>query len=266
MERSEIRLELESEKLLSGKRAVITGASKGMGAAISQAFAQNGCNICLISRKLADVEAVARDLEKWGVKAFPIQGDVSDANQTGGVALQAIQKLGGVDILVCAAGYPFVPDLWNKSLHELQDEDLLKIFDTDLLGSFRFSKAIIPSMIQQKSGVIILFSSSPAVSGYSKGGAYTISKAAVRSLAKEIAAEYGIYNIRGYALAPGNIKTGATYNNLPRDEQVLLANESSMKRWGDPSEVAGVCVALASDKMSFVTGQTIVVDGGTVML
>ncbi len=88
----------------------------------------------------------------------------------------------------------------------------------------------------------------------------------MRGLAKEIASEYGPFNVRAYAIAPGNIKTDATFNNLSKEEQDSLASESPMKRWGDPSEVARVCVVLGSDNMSFVTGQTIVVDGGTIML
>jgi 3-oxoacyl-[acyl-carrier protein] reductase len=237
-----------------------------MGAAISRAYAQSGADVCLISRKLADVEALAEEVGKWGIRAFAIQSDVSDSMQAGAATHQAIEKLGGVDILVCAAGFPFDPGLWNKSLHELVDDDFAKVFNSDVMGSFRTAKEVIPKMIQQKSGVIILFSSTPAISGYNKGSPYTVAKSAVRGLAKEIAYEYGPFNIRAYALAPGNIKTDATFNNLSKEEQDLLASESPMKRWGDPSEVARVCVVLGSDGMSFVTGQTIVVDGGTVML
>jgi NAD(P)-dependent dehydrogenase (short-subunit alcohol dehydrogenase family) len=237
-----------------------------MGQAISRAFAQNGADVCLISRKLTDVEALAEEVEKWGVRAFAIQGDVSDSKQAGAATQQAIEKLGGVDILVCAAGFPFDPGLWNKSLHELADDDFAKVFNSDVMGSFRAAKEVIPEMTQRKSGVIILFSSTPAISGYNKGSPYTVAKSAVRGLAKEIAYEYGPFNIRAYAIAPGNIKTDATFNNLSKEEQNLLASESPMKRWGDPFEVARVCVVLGSDNMSFVTGQTIVVDGGTVML
>jgi len=252
--------------LLKGKKAIITGASRGMGRAISMAYGQNGSDVCLISRKFSEIQALANEIGKLGVRALPIQGDVSDSKQASDVALKAIEEMGGVDILVCAAGYPFDLEIWNKSLHELQGEDFVKIFNSDLLGSFSLSKAVLPEMMRQKNGVIILFSSTPAVSGYNKGGPYTVAKSAVRGLAKEIASEYGQYNIRAYALAPGNIKTDATYNNLPKEEQDSLAAESPMKRWGDPDEVARVCVVLGSDNMSFVTGQTIIVDGGTIML
>ena len=253
--------------MLKGKKALITGASKGIGRAISLAYAENGADLCVVSRKSDEVGTLAREIEaKWKSRIFPIQGHVSDPAKAGEIAIRAIQLLGGIDILVCAAGYPFNPDLWNKSLHDYVDEDFLKVFNTDLLGSFRVAKGVIPEMIKQKSGVIILFSSTPAISGYSKGGSYTISKSAVRSLAKEIASEYAEYNLRAYAIAPGNIRTDSTFNNLSKEEQLSLALESPMKRWGTPEEVGKVCVVLGSDNLSFVTGQTLVVDGGTIML
>ncbi len=253
--------------MLQGKRALITGASRGMGRAISLAFAENGADVCLVARKGIEVEALAQEIVAKGrSKAFALQGDVSDPIQGGNIAARAIEALGGIDALVCTAGYPFDAGLWNKSLHELVEEDFLKVFNTDLLGSFRVAKGVIPQMIQQKKGVIILFSSTPAISGYNKGGPYTVTKSAVRGLAKEIASEYGEHNVRAYAVAPGNIKTDSTFNNLSKEDQVSLGQEAPMKRWGDPDEVARVCVVLASDNMSFVTGQTIVVDGGTVML
>ncbi len=133
-----------------------------MGQAISRAYAASGADVCLISRKLSDVEALADEIQKLGVRAFAIQGDVSDSKEAGAATHQAIEKLGGVDILVCAAGFPFDPGLWNKSLYELEDEDFVKVFNTDVMGSFRAAKVVIPEMVQQKSGVVILFSSTPA--------------------------------------------------------------------------------------------------------
>src|SRR5579872_5394189 len=245
--------------LLRGKKALITGASRGIGRAISVSFAENGADLCLVSRKGTEVEALAEEIgQKTAGKIYGLQGDVSRATDGPKIAENAIELMGGVDVLVCAAGYPFEAVMWNSSLQELPEEDFLKVFNTDVMGSLRVSKGVLPTMVRQKSGVIILFSSTPAISGFNKGAPYTLAKSALRSLAKEIAYEYGNYNVRAYALAPGNIKTDATFNSLSREDQVLLANESSMKRWGNPEEVANVCVVLASNNMSFVTGQTIV--------
>jgi 3-oxoacyl-[acyl-carrier protein] reductase len=253
--------------LLEGKKVFVTGASRGIGRDVSLAFAENGAELCIVSRKQADVDALAREIvSKWDSKVYPIEGDVSDPVKGYNIAGRALSAMSSVDVLVCVAGYPFDRNLWNAHLDELTDDDFLKVFNTDLLGSFRVFKGVIQNMINQKKGVIILFSSTPAISGFNKGAPYTITKSAVRGLAKEIASEYGEYNIRAYAIAPGNVKTDATFNNLSANDQTALAQESPMKRWGDPSEIANVCVVLASDNMSFVTGQTIVVDGGTIML
>ncbi|MFQ6011740.1 MAG: SDR family NAD(P)-dependent oxidoreductase, partial [Nitrososphaerales archaeon] len=105
----------------------------------------------------------------------------------------------------------------------------------------------------------------PAIAGYNRGAPYTIAKAGILGIVKHVAHEYGRYNIRTYALALGNIRTPKTYDHLTREQKLELAKETPMRRWGSPKEVAGTALILASDHASFVTGQTIVVDGGTVM-
>ncbi|MDH2902253.1 MAG: SDR family NAD(P)-dependent oxidoreductase [archaeon] len=253
--------------LLEGKKALVSGAGRGIGKCIALAFAENGAQVALVSRTVSDVEKTAKEIgEKFHTRAIAITGDVSSKEGSKGIVEKAESALKGIDVLVCAAGFQLVPEIWEKNLHEIEEEEIKRIFETDVLGSFRLIKEAIPHMISQRKGVIIVFSSTPAIAGYGKGGAYTISKAANLGLIKEVAAAYGQYNIRAYAIAPGNIRTERTYNPLSEDERKTLASEASMKRWGEPEEVANVAVALASEKMSFVTGQTIVVDGGTVMV
>ena len=258
---------MESVNLLKRKKALITGAGKGIGRAAGLAFAANGADVSLVSRTAREVEELAAEIRKnFGVKAISLVADVSNNQEARAVVEKTETALGSIDALICAAGYPFVKELWEKKILDLQDDDFLKIFQVDALGSFRVIKSALPGMMQRRNGVIIIFSSTPALSGYEKGGAYTLAKAANLGLAKEIAAEYGSYNIRAYAIAPGNIRTIRTFDQLTSEEQEKLSTESPMKRWGNPEEVANVAVTLASDNMSFVTGQTIVVDGGTVML
>jgi 3-oxoacyl-[acyl-carrier protein] reductase len=253
--------------LLKDKRSLITGAGKGIGRAIASAFASNGSDVALVSRTASDIEKLASELHTaYGVRAIPYAGDMSNLLDAKTIVENVEKVFGWIDIIVCAAGYPMIKELWERKIHELQDEDFLKVFEVDFLGSLRVARSALPLMMKRKSGVIILFSSTPAIAGYYKGGPYTVAKAANLGLAKELASEYGSYNIRTYAIAPGNIRTPATFDKLSPEEQEALSLEAPLKRWGDPQEVANVAVALASNYMSFVTGQTIVVDGGTVML
>jgi NAD(P)-dependent dehydrogenase (short-subunit alcohol dehydrogenase family) len=254
-------------KLLVGRRSLVTGAGKGIGRAIALHFAANGSDVCVVSRSADDMTRLEREIkDQYGVKCVGIQADISTRDGAAGVVQRAGAGLGGLDVLVCAAGYPLLAKIWHSPLHELDETDFVEVFNTDVLGSFRILKDALPIMMRQRRGVVILFSSTPAVAGYDRGAPYTVAKAANLGLAKEIGWEYGRYNVRSYAIAPGNIRTSRTFDSLSAAQQEALADESPMKRWGEPDEVAEAAVALASDRMSFVNGQTVVVDGGTVML
>jgi 3-oxoacyl-[acyl-carrier protein] reductase len=135
------------------------------------------------------------------------------------------------------------------------------------MGSVRISQTVISSMLKRDGGgVIISISSTPVISGYTEGAPYTVAKAGIIAMTKHIALEYGGRNIRAYALALGNIATDATFNSMTASEKKKAAMENAMKRWGSPKEVARVAASIASDDFSFATGNTIVVDGGTVLL
>jgi len=246
----------------------VTGAGRGIGRAIALSLAKNGSNVCISSRTLADIDSVAKNIKEsfQGVRAFAVVSDVSDAADAERLVRSANDQLGSIDILVCAAGYPLREELWEKHLHELSDEDLRMVFGVDVIGSFNVAKHVLPLMVNHGGGSIVLFSSTPAIGGYDKGAPYTIAKAANVGLAKDIASEYGRYNIRCNIVAPGNIKTDKTFDRLSSKEKTDLAMEAAMKRWGSSEEVADTVAVLASDSTSFVTGQTIVIDGGTVML
>jgi 3-oxoacyl-[acyl-carrier protein] reductase len=255
------------DRLVKGKNVIVTGAGKGIGRETALLLARSGANVCLVSRTKSDVNDIVTEVEEdTAVKVVGVVADVSKPKQVGRIVSVAAAKFGRIDCVVCAAGYPMIPALWNKGIRDLTTHEILDVFNVDVLGSFLLVKEVIPLMVRQRSGVIVLFSSTPALGGYDKGGAYGISKSANLGLVKSLASEYGKFNVRAYAIAPGNIKTDRTFNNLSRKEKRMLEMETPMQRWGEPREVANVVVSLVSDRMSFVTGQTIVVDGGTLML
>ena len=147
------------------------------------------------------------------------------------------------------------------------DDELDKIIEVDLKGSVRLSRAVINHMLKGGiGGVIINISSTPAIAGHVQGAPYTLAKAALIALTKHIAMEYGRNNIRAYTLALGNIATEATFNSMSKENRKKAGEEASMKRWGKPEEVAKVAACLAGCNFSFTTGNTIVIDGGTVLL
>ena len=263
---------------LSDKVAIISGSSKGIGFAIAKEFAENnGAIVIICSRNLKQAQR-ASDLIMG--KTFGYELDVTNCYNIEKFVQKIISDHKRIDILVNNSGYHFDTNIWYKKFHEVTIEDLDKIIDVDLKGSFRLSRAVIPVMLQNFSevnqaknkrqndgqGVIINISSTPAISGYTEGSPYTIAKAANIALTKCIAKEYAINNIRAYSLALGNIATTATLESMTEEEKNHATQESPMKRWGKPEEVAKVAACLASDRFSFATGNTIVLDGGIVLL
>ena len=260
---------------LTDKVAIISGSSKGIGLAIAKEFAENNGAIVIVCSRILDQAKKTASLIKG--KTFAIQLNVTNDLSIKKLIDQVISIYGQIDILVNNSGYPFDRNIWNKRFHDSTLEDFDKIIEVDLKGSMRLSKAVIPLMLgninevkkkkeKGKGGVIINISSTPAIAGYTEGSLYNIAKAAIISLTKCIAKEYAKNNIRAYSLALGNIATTATYNSMNKDEQKIAAQESPMKRWGKPEEVAKVAACIASNGFSFASGNTITLDGGGVIL
>jgi 3-oxoacyl-[acyl-carrier protein] reductase len=256
--------------LLKDKVAVVTGSTRGIGFAIAKEFAENNGAITIVcSRKNEQAERAIKQIS--GGKVFAAEIDVSNDISVKKFMQQILSKFGQIDILVNNAGYPFDNNIWYKRFHEVTDEELQKIMAVDVQGSIRVSRAVISSMIQKNTnensggGVIINISSTPAIAGHTEGAPYTIAKAANIALTKCIAKEYGINGIRSYTMALGNIATMATYDSMTEVARKKAAEEPPMKRWGRPEEVAKVAASIASDSFSFATGNTIVIDGGTVL-
>jgi 3-oxoacyl-[acyl-carrier protein] reductase len=255
--------------VLKGKIAIFTGASRGIGFQISKEFAERGATVIMCSRSKARAENSAGLIN--GV-THSEKLDVTNAQGVGEFVRHIAGTHKHIDILINNAGHPIDRAMWNKSFHQVTEEDLNRVIDVDLRGTFRLSQAIIPLMLKNSGsnrtagGVIINIASTPAVSGHTVGAPYSIAKSGVIAITKHIALEYGDKNIRAYTLALGNISTEATFAFMTLTERKRAAMENSMKRWGDPWDVATIAANLASEDFSFSTGNTIVIDGGMVML
>ena len=255
---------------LVNKVALVTGSSSGIGFAISKEFAENqGANVLVCSRNINDAIRASQKI-KGNTQAVEL--DVTRERDVRSVVKGAVVDHGGIDILVNSAGHRFENAIWYKKYHQMTDRALNAIMEVDLKGTIHMTRAFLPSMIRKinrspgNSGVIINIASTPALSGQREGAPYTIAKAAVVAVTKHIALEYGNKKIRAYTLALGNIATDATYYSMTKRGRKRAISESAMKRWGSAEEVAKVAACLGSESFSYATGNTIIIDGGKVIV
>ena len=248
---------------LTGKVAVVTGSSKGIGKSIASQMALHGSNVVISSRNQESCDAVASEingsLPRGGGSALGIACHVSKKNDLENLVNTTREKLGNIDILVCnAAVNPFY-----GSMLEISDTAYEKVLDSNVKSNHWLSQLVIPDMIEQKDGVIIIVSSVGGLRGSATLGTYGVSKAADIAIIRNISAEFGLYNIRANAIAPGLIRTDFAKALWENPETLKNStNNSHLKRIGEPDEIGGAAVFLASDAGRFVSGQTIIIDGG----
>jgi 3-oxoacyl-[acyl-carrier protein] reductase len=250
-------------KLLCDRFAVITGSTKGNGRAMANIYSDQGANVVVTGRDQLEAQSAADELSKeYGTNPLGLKLDVTSVTEVREMVDKTRQKYGRIDVLVNNAGYPIKDDLWDVRFDQIPDEVLERVLDVDTIGTYRCCREVLPLMIEKRHGVIINISSTPAISGYIKGAPYTVAKAANLGITKHIAAEYGKYGIRCNAIAPGTIATQRNWERLTTEQRVDIVSSIPLGRAGKPEEIAGVALMLASDYSSFVSGQTIVADGG----
>jgi 3-oxoacyl-[acyl-carrier protein] reductase len=250
-------------KLLDGRIAIITGSTRGNGRAMANVFSEHGATVIVTGRDESEAQNTAEQIAReYQTNPFGLKLDVSSANEINEMVNKVYQKYGQIDILVNNAGYPIKDELWDTSFEQIQDQDLENVIDIDTIGTYRCCRRVLPIMVKKHNGVIINISSTPAISGYIKGAPYTVAKAANLGITKHIAAEFGKYGIRCNAIAPGTIATQRNWDRLTTQQRVDIVRSIPLGRAGKPEEIAHVTLILASDYTSFITGQTIVVDGG----
>jgi dehydrogenase/reductase SDR family protein 4 len=244
---------------LSGRVAIITGSTRGIGRATAEAMARLGARVVISGRKADVCEKVAAELTEHGYEALPVACHIGHKDQLQALVDATVEKWGRIDILVCNAATNPV----YGPLRGLQDDAWDKIMDTNVRSVFWLCNMVYPHMEKLGAGSIIFISSRAALIGNSVVGAYGISKAAEGSLARNLAVEWGPKNIRVNSIAPGLIRTDFAKALLENPERVKRAEQASpLRRIGEPKEVAGVAAFLAAEASSYITGQMIVVDGG----
>jgi NAD(P)-dependent dehydrogenase (short-subunit alcohol dehydrogenase family) len=253
-------------RLLDGRVAIITGSTKGNGLAMANLLSEHGANVVITGRDEKEVQNTVNEiLKEYQTEPLGLKLDVTSIQEVREMVAKVLQKYNRIDILVNNAGFPIRDELWDSPFEKISDDDLHRVLDVDTKGTYRCCREVLPVMQKQRYGVIINISSTPAISGYIKGAPYTVAKAANLGITKHVAAEYGRYNIRCNAIAPGTISTQRNWERLSDSEKSELMSSIPLGRAGRPSEIAGVVLLLASDYSSFVNGQTIVIDGGETM-
>ena len=246
---------------LKNKSFLITGSSNGIGKSIAFHAADHGAQVIISSRKIDACKETANEInEHCGAEvAFPIQANIAHEEELNDLVAQTNKLLGKIDVLICnAATNPFM-----GSMADIPSDAFDKVMNNNIKANHILTNLVTPQMIDRKDGVIIIISSVGGTIGSNLIGTYNISKAADIQMVKNIAVEYGHHNIRANTVAPWLIRTDfarGLWENPVIHEQYTKTHP--MRRIGEPDEVAGAAIMLASDAGKYINGQTIIVDGG----
>ncbi len=247
--------------MLKGKTAVITGGVRGIGKAIAETYCKNGANVIIVDISSPEAfEETENELKAYGTKVMSVNGDITDPETAKSVAQLIKDEFDKkVDILVNNAGITN-----DKLIMKMKPEDFTKVINVNLNGAFFMMKELSALMVKQRSGSIINMASVSGQKGNPAQVNYSASKAGIIGMTLSTAKELGRRGIRSNAIAPGFVQTSMT-DALTDDQKEAAAAQISMKRLGQPQDIANVALFLASDLSSYVTGQVIAVDGGIIM-
>jgi NAD(P)-dependent dehydrogenase (short-subunit alcohol dehydrogenase family) len=248
---------------LTGKVAVITGSTRGIGRSIAEHLAAAGAKVVISSRKAPACDQVAQAIRDAGGEAAAVPANIGDKAQLENLVVETRRLFGRIDVLVCnAASNPFY-----GPMAQLPDEAFEKILHNNVISNHWLCNLVLPEMAARKDGSVIIVSSIGGLKGSGALGAYAISKAADMQLARNLAVEWGPHNIRANCIAPGLIKTDFA-RALWENPKVLehYENQTPLRRIGEPDDIGGIAVLLASRAGAFITGQTIVADGGVTIV
>jgi len=246
---------------LKGKIAIVTGGSRGIGKSIALTLGRLGADIVInYARNAQAAQRAIEEIEDLGVKALAVQANVADADQAKKLIEGVIKEFGAVHILVNNAGITR-----DNLLMRMKDSDWQAVIETNLTGVFNCTRAVIRLMMKQRSGRIINISSVVGISGNAGQANYSASKAGVIGFTKAVAREVGSRGITVNAIAPGFIQTDMT-DVLPKSIKSEMLKSIPLNRMGKPEDVASLVAFLCSDAAGYITGQTISVDGGMVIL
>jgi NAD(P)-dependent dehydrogenase (short-subunit alcohol dehydrogenase family) len=245
---------------VSGKVALVTGGSKGLGKCMARAFAEAGADILICSRSQDELKAAAAAIgEGLTARVEYMTADLADPSQAQELAEQALVRLGRVDILVNNAGSN-IP----QAIDQITDEAWDRIIELNLSSAMRLTRALAPQMKSRQWGRIIHISSVLGLSGWSGRSVYSSTKSALLGLTRSSAIDLGPFGITVNSIAPGFFLTDLPGKLLTEEEKRRFAERTALGRWGRPEEIAGAALLLASDAGSYITGSTLLVDGGVV--
>ena len=246
-------------KRLEGKVAVITGGNAGIGEAVAKRFALEGAPVVVTGRRQEELDRVVKIVRQSNGRALAVAGSVTDETHAQEVVRKTIDSFGRIDVLVNNAG---IGD-FGKRLHEIDDATWDTIFDINLTGVFRMTRAIVPQMLKQGSGSIVNISSVASLVGIPGLSAYAASKGGLDALTRAVAIDYAKDGIRCNVVNPALIDTPMAAPLMANPEMLQsLLTQYAIRRAGTPDEVAGMVLYLASDEAIWVTGGTFTIDGG----